>query len=493
MRQGKREAGSFPDVFDRIPFDLFKPLAAENRRFYAGLLVSLEDRAFSAIGVFPRKATVLDEIEEFTKSYEASRGALSEDPDQIAGLSVAEKREIAGDLPGRDPRRHRYYHYLVRCGWLVEIRDKFRRMVDLSPEGRLILSEVRRISQGDVRSYGGTVLSVLSSIESAIDSPDDRSEALVNAHEHAINFSQHLRTLATMMRQTEEHVCSQKGAGNLFRAFFEDFIAEFVIRDFKTLYTRNNPFRFRSKILERVTDLRHDDLRLKRLSVGYVREGRAVTEQEAARAIQDDLEDIYRVFDGIDSQLSVIDETQARIQSRIQTTIRYMDRESGSVIDRATKALAALAATKTADDSNVDIQSFIVSIPPPVGPDSLYAERRPRQEIGRMRLRDSRPDPALVLFQQAKATFARRIMVSPTRMRAYARQILGTQSSIKGSEIDVSTIDDFISFQRLRELPTMFNGVLGRDFEIEPLPDRVENQWMEFEDFILRPSRQPRR
>jgi|GEM_PF-772251 hypothetical protein len=469
-------------LFDKVPENIFRPLAASNRRFYAALLLHLYEHTFAAIGDTPRKTDVIAEIGDFMDQYKLTNGPLADDG---FDLSPQELRSLQREAQGQDTERYRYFRYLVDCGWLVEMRDRFRKLVDLSPEGRLLLREFQKIILGDTRSYGGAVLNVLGQLDAAIAHPDDRSESIRNAWGFARDFSHHLRTIAAQMRRVEEHVLQQQGLRALFRAFFDEFVSKLLIADYKTLKTKNNPFRFRHKILERVGDVEADPLLMTRLAHAYVREGRADTAIQAEETIRRELQDVFRVFDTIDRQLDVIGETQVRIERKIHTIVRYMDRHDGGAIDRATRAIRALAATDLPMDAEVEIEPHLLLLEPLLGGDLLHTQRQGKREIERARVREVPIDPALEAFRLAKLEYARRVAVSPQRMREFVNRILDGRDTITGSEIEVVTIDDFILFQRLRDVPFMFDAMLGREFAVTPLGQRAENDWLDFPDFKI--------
>lgn len=469
-------------LFDKIPEDIFRPLAASNRHFYAALLLHLYEHTFAAIGDTPRKIDVIAEIGDFMDQYKVVNGPLAEDG---FDLSSQELRSLQREAQGLDTERYRFFRYLIESGWLVEMRDRFRKLVDLTPEGRLLLREFQKIIQGDTRSYGGAVLNVLGQLDAAIAHPDDRSESVRNAWGFARDFSHHLRTIAAQMRRVEENVLQQQGLRALFRAFFDEFVSKMLITDYKTLKTKNNPFRFRHQIIERVQDTEADQLLMTRLAHAYLREGRADTAIQAEDTIRQELQDIYRVFDSLDRQLDVIGETQVRIERKIHTIVRYMDRHDGGAIDRASRAIRALAATNLPMDAEVGMEPHLLLLEPLLGGDVLYTQRQGKREIERARVREVPPDPAIEAFRMAKLEYARRVAVSPQRMRDFLARTLNGRDSITGSEIPVETVDDFVLFQRLRDVPFMFDAILGREFSVIPLGVRAENEWLDFPDFKI--------
>ncbi|MGE5504317.1 MAG: Wadjet anti-phage system protein JetA family protein [Actinomycetota bacterium] len=465
-------------LFDHIPERIFRPLAAGNRRFYAALLLHLYDHTFAAIGDTPRKTDVIAEVGDFMDQY----GPLV---DEETDLSPQEMRRLQREAGGQDTERYRVFNYLVDSGWLVEMRDRFRRLVDLTPEGRLLLREFQKIILGDSRSYGGAVLNVLGQLDAAVDHADDRSECVFNAWTYARDFSHHLRTIAAQMRRLEEHVLAQQGLRALFRAFFDEFVSKMLIADYKTLKTRNNPFRFRHQIIERVRQIEADALLMSRLARAYVREGRGETPVAAEARIRRELQDVHHVFETIDRQLDVIAETQVRIERKIHTIVRYMDRHDGGAIDRATRAIRALGRTGLPLDAEVWSDPHILLLDPLLGGDILYTQRQGRREIERSRFREVPMDPALEAFRKAKLDYARRVAVSPQRMRDFLAKVLDGRDSILGSEIEVITVDDFIVFQRLRDVPFMFDGLLAKHYTVTPLERRAANEWLDFPDFQI--------
>jgi hypothetical protein len=468
-------------LFDKLPDRIFRPLAAANRRFYAALLMHLYEQTFDSAGDTPRVTDLIAEIGDFIDRHTTPDIAYDTDADEgenVRGLALREAK-------GQDVRRYEAYHVLRETGWLIELRDRYRKLVDLSPEGRLLLRELHRIASGDTRSYGGVVLNVLGNLDQAIAHSDARSENIRNAWQFSRDFIQHLRTLSARMRRVEDEILNQEGLRNFFRAFFTDYISKHLIADYKTLYTKNNPFRFRATILDRVRQIESDALLMPRLAAGYVREGRAADERGAEETIRRELAEVFRTFDTIDRHLEIISETQSRIEHRVHTVVRYMDRDDGGLLDRATQALRALGACPLPLDGILDVNAGILRLDRTLGEDSLFQARPPKPDIARTRLRDAPPDPAVVAFEQAKDEYSRRMTVTAQRVGAFLDRVLAGRDYVLASEIEVGNVDDFVVFQRLREADLMFDGILSKRFRIERAATAAENEWIEFRDFAI--------
>ncbi|MEW5727108.1 MAG: hypothetical protein AB1918_04705 [Pseudomonadota bacterium] len=84
-------------LFDKVPENIFRPLAASNRRFYAALLLHLHEHTFAAVGDTPRRADVIAEIGDFMDQYKLTNGPLADDD---FNLSQAELRRLQRESGG---------------------------------------------------------------------------------------------------------------------------------------------------------------------------------------------------------------------------------------------------------------------------------------------------------------------------------------------------------------------------------------------------------
>ncbi len=293
-------------LFAQLSDDLFRPLASPSRAFNAALLLHLHRRVLGAEPV--RKAELLAEIGDFTAGWS--------EPD------------VHGDEPvPPDPveRRAVPYRRLLDAGWLIERRERYVPVVEFDPEARLLLEELSRLERGETRSYGGAVLDVLGGLESALADPVNRSESLANAARAADGFLAHVRGLAAGMRKVEERILREPDRAASFRLFFEEFVERHLIRDYRTLHTRYNPFRFRASVVRLAHRALGDALGVRALAEGAVREGRAADLTAGERTVRADLAQILTVFEGVDSHLDAVDAVVVRLERRIGATLRYAE------------------------------------------------------------------------------------------------------------------------------------------------------------------------
>jgi hypothetical protein len=449
-------------LFAQLSDELFKPLASPSRAFNAALLLHLHRRVLGAEPV--RKAELLAEIGDFAAGWS--------DP------------EVSGDEPiSADPaeRRTALYRRLLDTGWLIERRERYVPVAEFDPEARLLLEELSRLERGETRSYGGAVLEVLGGLESALSDPANRSEALSNAARGAAAFLSHVRGLAAGMRKVEERILREPDRAKTFRLFFEDFVERHLISDYRTLHTRFNPFRFRASVVREAGRALRDALTVRALAEGLIREGRSADLDTAQRAVRADLAQILSVFEGLDNHLDAVDTVVARLERRIGAALHVVDRPDPSGVERAAAMLRAVGGSEIAPD----VASDVSQLRPPIGPAHLQAPRARKAAIDMEPLPDFEDDPVVDAFAAAKAEFRRRTTVTPESMSAFVEARLGKAVRLKGSQIVITGVDDFIVFQRLREIDVLFDAKLGARYAVTRLPERVANGWLDCPDFLL--------
>lgn len=462
-------------LFGYLHPDLFRLLCGPNAFLYADLLEYLDTEAIGPTsGILSRKA-VVGMIADFL----AQRGTTAEL--EADGLDLREE-----DRKGPDTRHHVAYARLVQTGWLIETRDRYRVVVDFDPHARMLLQALTELRSGRTRSYGGAVLQVCTLIESAIGDPELRSENLREAMRSTRTFMNDLRRISGALRKAERLIMSKTDATGLFGSFFTDFVERFVIADWKRLNTEHNPFRFRNRVRGLCQDTLDDRPLFDALSAAYQRDGRGEDLEEARRIVDSEVRTILRIFNSIDGYLDLIDEAKQRIEQRILNTARFMDRLDGAAATRIAAALKVLGDDPTRSDDEIDVQPGLIRFTLPIGGAHLFQSARRKAPIPPQTIRRKRPDPAHLALQRAIWEHQARITMTPDKLAAFAEKALAGRDSAIGSLIPIDGLDDFLAFERLREIAAFADGVLADRYQVDILPGIIDNQWIRCRDFVLR-------
>ena len=463
-------------LFSYLSSYLFRPLSSADRVFYSELLLWLYTDVFSVIGETPSKRATLEQIERFIANQHAKGFFLKEDGSDLA-FKRSEKKEKATD-------RGRIYKRLLQSGWLIEHKSRYRVLIDFDPDARTVLKSLVAISNGETRSYGGAVLNVQANLRDALAHPDTNSESLRNAVHFSHEFLQHLRTVGAAMRKIEQEILKKNDAAYVLKNFFQDFVEKYLIEDYKRLNTKNNPFRFRHSIISLCYATEQDISKILDLAGGYVSEGRAATETEAEEIIRQELVEIRHVFEHLEDTLSIIDETIARLERRVRNMVRYMDRHRSHRSRLTLDALKEVARLPSTASIPPQISPF-VPFNFPIGREMLYQRKvQVRPPISRT-VTVEKIDLAVRAFEQARRDFFNLTHPSKSDVQNFLLNIFDDRKDILGSEIPINSIGDFIIFERLRVLPSLFGGLLMQTYDFERIPNLIINDWVQCNDFRI--------
>lgn len=461
--------GAGQPLFGSVPSGLFRVFSGSARHFYADLLAHLADDPFGQAGEIATRKRVFESIAEY-----------------IARQSRTEVTEVltadgSGFAPGQSYIAA--YNRLVETGWLVEYRDRYRRVVDFDPAARLVLHTLLDIQNGRVRSYGGAVLNVLTLLQSV---EADRNKNALNVREAALaarGFMNHLRTVAGTMRRIEALIMAQPTAAALVRSFVNDFIEALVVQDYRNLHARESPYRFRGQILETGERLLADDAIIDAIARGWVSGGIAGDTAAAREPIIADLREVIRVFASIDDHVHDIETTTYRIERRMTNVVRFSDRMATVDTDRILHAMELLRSAGLADDAEIDVRTRLQLENLPITSNHLYLPPRRRTEAPEREIEFQPPDPALLRYLEAIDEFELRIAVTPERLERYVDATLHRASEAGASAFPVPDLEHFLLYERLHEVG---QGELADGYEMVILQGSVANDWVERRDFVVR-------
>lgn len=465
-------------LFGTLRPALFRVFTGRNGRFFEELLEFLDAEVLGFAGEPVARKTAIRAIGEF---IDRTARDVAFDEDEIG--PAAYPQDV--DRREADPRRYIAFERLQKCGWFVEHRDRYRRIVDFDPDARLLFQALLEIKAGRLRSYGGEVLQVLTLVQAAAADPADKSEAIRNAARSARGFMNHLRSISGAMRKVEQVIVAETSVRGMFGRFFDEFVIRHLIADYKQLTTQNNPFRFRARLIREASAVLEDAALMQALAESYVREARARDVREAMHALEDELSLVIKVFRSVDEHLDLIAATNQRVEKRIRTTVKFLDRIAESRTGTFIAAIRALGGTPHGGEAELDVGHPLLAVELPVGPRHLYqahAKRRPVEPTRAIR----RPmDPGLVAYQFHKRSYAERARVTPERIAEYLERQLRHRSEMSAMEMSIDSLDDFFVFERLRDLPYRFAGRVD-GFELEHREGRVENEWISCPGFVVR-------
>jgi len=461
-------------LFERVPERLFSPLSSGNRRIYASLILDLYPLFFDQIhaDVFPSKETVRSEIEE-----------------RLSVMSIVWQNEDDQMLPQDKDNNYPAiaYRRLLDAGWFEEENEGYQVRVTVPPAVGTLWACLMEITRPEQVFYGGIVLSIYNNVQKAMEEPEEQVLALRQAAQEARRFLQHLNAMIYGLKGLLGDISEIKDHRMILSHFFDDFVERILVQDYKRLKTRNNPFRYRQKILSLIRDLEYDIDRKKRLVDGFLEQSGTDDSERAWQAINNDIDKLRAVFEQVDGHLSRVDRYRAKVERRVADTVRYLDRSQPGMathIAGLLKQLGPLLLNRSDDSEPVVVLPLIDVLP--VGLQSLREAPRNRIPPEPRPLRTHAVDPAVQERQKALRAYLDKRRIDPKRLARYLERQLGELSSISARELTICSVEDFIAFTHVRHLEYLPGAHrLNRHYTIERIDGWIDSDWVKCPDFVV--------
>ncbi|MCV6590960.1 MAG: DUF5716 family protein [Marinobacterium sp.] len=431
-------------LFNKLPDDLFTPLSGQNRHIYQSVLLALADQFFDEdlIDPFIPRDQVRSCIEESVVRQGVRRWVPEGDDSDEQPRSASEYAS-------------RIYRRLVDTGWLEEEQRIYRTFVLLSPSVSFLLRTLVSIANLEKRSYGGAVLNVLSSLEAALNDPVGRGLTLAEAAQTAADFSAHLTDMMLGLRELKISLAQSSDAREIVRNFFEHFVEHILVSDYKTLKTRNNPFRYRRQILALLRDLQFDPLKLEQL-IAHYQEQFDIEQVDAEAMVYQHINRIIRIFESVDQRLATIDDFRYRLEKRVADTVRYMDKTTPGMAARLSRAISNLNGRADEAVPRIDTLDRIRFM----SPGSVRSPVKRRVIAEPKVIRKSEIDPEVLMLRELFKEYKARREVTPKKIGDFIERQLRGRKKIEAKDFEINSIEDYICFSYVRHMATL--GKQGR-------------------------------
>ncbi len=430
-------------LFNKLPQDLFVPLSGKNRQIFQSVLIELADLFFDE-----------DLIEPFI-AKDLVRSTI-EDVVVRIGLRTWEREEEDTEEDYQTPRStaeyaNRIYRRLVATGWLEEEQQIYKSYVLMSPANSYLLRSLVSIANIEKRSYGGAVLNVLSSLEAAINDPQGRGITLQEAAQASAEFSAHLTDMLLGLRELKISLAASQSPQDIVRQFFDTFVEQILVSDYKTLKTKNNPFRFRRQILSMLRDLQFDPLKLAALVEHY--QLQFESEQIDAEAmVHTHINRIIRIFESVDKRLDSIDDFRYKLEKRVADTVRYMDTTTPGMASRLSRLITAMAKdpslVRKQPIRQLESNGFL-------SPSSIRSPMRRRIEVAPRVIHQQVIDPKVIELRELFKAYKERRELRVDRIEDYLAKHFSRITTLNADQFEIDSVEDYICFSYIRHLASL--------------------------------------
>jgi hypothetical protein len=430
-------------LFNKLPEDLFVPLSGQNRQIYQKVLIELADLFFDE-----------DLIEPFI-AKDLVRSTIEDTVVRI-GLRIWEREEEDNDEDYQPPRStaeyaSRIYRRLVATGWLEEEQQIYKSYVLMAPSNSYLLRSLVSIAKMEKRSYGGAVLNVLSSLEAAINDPEGRGITLQEAAQSSAEFSAHLTDMLLGLRELKITLADASSPQEIVRQFFDTFVEQILVSDYKTLKTKNNPFRFRRQILAMLRDLQFDPIKLEKLIHHYQLQFEN-DYIDAEAMVHTHINRIIRIFESVDKRLDSIDDFRYKLEKRVADTVRYMDKTTPGMASRLSRLIKNVSENQQLLENCPITQLENTGF---LSPSSIRSPMKRRIEVAPRVIHQQIIDPKVIELRELFKAYKERREVKVERIEGYLARHFANQTTLRADQFKIESIEDYICFSYIRHLASL--------------------------------------
>ena len=494
-------------LFRYLNDDAFLIFSRKHRHLYEAALLDVHDRFFASGAVFPTPQELTHAIYDLV-ARQPELLLHDEDPGEGLPEVVSKGRrrlKFAGNSGETGDKvlkaASQVYQGLVRTGWLEEEEYGLKVTVDMPMGALLVIQRLSSLKSDVSQRFGGLVVHVKASLElveglSAEKSPEKARStavhALREARVQAGQFVKTLRAILSDLKRIRKSLLESQNLRQKMDTYFEEFIGELILKDFRAILTFNHPYRFRDQIVATARRIAYTEGLLTLLAEGYVEIGVALDAPSARDEAVSDLLSIEGTFETVGEMFERIAQFRRALESRLRNTVKYAEQGERGLASRSRNLVVRMEALLLADPNRYARSTVPVAIEPVITPWSerqLAPQRQARQPIEARPLAKRPYDPIYEFRKRMRADYLDRISPSPERVKRFLERVLSPDHTTEARFIDIKDVDDFFAFDAARRyaLTREVPALLSRDFEFEYLPDAAphESEWLRCSNFVV--------
>lgn len=455
-------------LFERLPERLFGPLASQNKQTYWAILCALYEKRFGPNAPLPpshgyTNRDITQDIEDELVIHDLwidEDGDAPETPIGIWAITIFNRLQESGWL-------HFYQHGVVkRVSMTPTVSQFLGRLINFAETGPIFVA--------------GKVRSIEANLKLVTEGAD--GDSLAEAAEQARNLLEHISNTGTNIHDLMVSLAKEETTTRYVRRFFNDFVEQVFIGDYKELRTREHPLSRRPQILRWAEDLHASDTSRERLIAWYEAKrfpgDRAKAERMFGRDIQK-LLDLQRIDDYLE---------------RLDNEIRWANRRALVYLDYRLRSLRPIdrivdAAIARVIASGKELHDTLFAPGDMISPTRLAEPRRQEVRQTASELREAVPTEEDIALARLKAVARNVRMVNMPKLVEFVSRQLSGKQQIESEELKLNSVSDILAYQTLLVLGALMESgspelqkkaaVMMRGFRVKRIGDKeVRNNWL---------------
>lgn len=435
-------------LFERLPDQLFRPLASANRHQYWALLCALHERRFGPDAPLPSShgfstREIIHDIEEELLIQDVWEAEEWETPETLVGI-----------------RANGVFNWLLDNGWFRIDRYGVGWNVTMRPAVSQFLSQLVSFAETGPVFVAGKVRSIDLNLQ-LVESGEGAGDTLAEAAEQARNLLEHVRNTGTNIRDLMDSMGVEITTAQYVQRFFNDYIERVFIGDYRELRTREHPLSKRPQILRRVEEIHTSEVHRTRLIAWYESKRCPGDRSKAERLFERDIQRLLEL-QKIDDYLDRLDDEIRRANKRALAFLDYRLRSLRPIDHLVEKAIHAV------------LNEPVNAMSAPFAPGEMISGVRlaePRKRIERTApsaLRQHIPSEAEIARSHLMLRARDARSITPPKLSEFVRQQLNGQTFVESDKLNSKSVADVRAYQTLSRLAMAMNSD-SRQLRLEAL------------------------
>ena len=330
-----------PNLFDRIPDKIFRPLgASEHSRRNWDLLIHVYNDFFAPESDPPdgegwAQRRVTASIERFLQNWDDQHGIDQEE----MGTPLNIRANLILDT-------------LLESGWLTDERVGFNHYIIMKPTVQGLLELLHTFAEQRPVFISGHVQSIRNNLVQVQADPEANAMVFEIASRECLSLLKMLNTTRMRVREASEQLREEETPRVFLDKFFGDYISSLYIGDYHDLFSRHHPLTSRWHIIDMVNQIIDEpDTRVK-LRSWYRKNHHFRNDEEADQKIEADASRFMALRD-VDRLLTRLKDAVTRANDQALGYLEYQVRSQGDFdlwIDKTIRSITRAADSQPEED-----------------------------------------------------------------------------------------------------------------------------------------------
>lgn len=468
-------------LFERIPPNLFNPLASQSAPLYAAVLLRLFTETQRHQQPLSRDLAVnlvRDMLTEMTDLTDLPPADITDTVPTVTESDVEDDDLMA--------RASGVLRYLVTCGWLrIETQSDYTIAYTLPAHAFRLLNVLHELASNEPPRLRGMICAIHDLLQAARQETSDYVR-LREAHYQTRYLLQALKELQHNIGEHIQQVLEQLQARDVLAQVFTSYRDQIVDSAYHQLRTTDHVSRFRPGIFDALATIDNAE-QVERLAQHMRLRGEVESVEEAAQLLRQHIQDVRDHFELLDRLLTAIDTRHSQF---VDSAVRSVEHQltassttSGQLHVLLTHLLTeapgrASAPLPAAYDPLIAL--FALEL---VAAESLAPPTQAAVPFTPEPVAIPQPDDATIRAAHERTLQQMNRAVSRERVRRYAASLLRDRDELPAAQLPLTGPDDLPLLIYLR---TYGDGSLGYQIEEQPDGDWIERAGVGFRSFVLR-------